>query len=151
MLRKIALVAAAIVPAFVYLIWVAHYSVDVPTSDDWNMVPLASSAINHTVTLKQLWGQYGDTRLFVAKLIFATSGSHDHFNVKHLVLLGAGVYIAAFVLLLFAFRAYLRRPLTFIPVLALGVVWFSVADVENALWGFQLAWYLVVFFFVAMT
>jgi len=31
------------------------------------------------------------------------------------------------------------------------VVWFSVADVENALWGFQLAWYLVVFFFVAMT
>ena len=29
-------------------------------------------------------------------------------------------------------------------------MWFSVADVQNALWSFQLAWYLVLFFFVAM-
>jgi hypothetical protein len=53
-------------------------------------------------------------------------------------------------MLLVLFRAYLRRPLTALPVLTVGVVWFSLADVQNALWSFQLAWYLVLFFFVAM-
>jgi hypothetical protein len=60
------------------------------------------------------------------------------------------IFIATFAMLLVLFRAYLRRALTVLPVLALGVVWFSVADVQNALWSFQLAWYLVLFFFVAM-
>ena len=31
-----------------------------------------------------------------------------------------------------------------------GIVWFSLADVQNSLWNFQLAWYLATFFFVAM-
>jgi hypothetical protein len=33
--------------------------------------------------------------------------------------------------------------------LLLGMVWFSLADWENALWGFQLAWYMIVFCFMA--
>jgi len=31
-----------------------------------------------------------------------------------------------------------------------GLIWFSLADYFNALWAFQFAWYLILFFFVLM-
>ena len=36
------------------------------------------------------------------------------------------------------------------PSPVIGVVWFSLADYQNALWAFQVSWYLTVFFFVMM-
>jgi hypothetical protein len=41
----------------------------------------------------------------------------------------------------------LLRP---IPVLVIGAIWFSLADVQNALWAFQVSWYLTVFFMMVM-
>ena len=142
---------AAALPAVLYFLYVARYAIDVPFEDDWNVIPLASNAFHHVVPFQDLWAQYGDTRLFVPNLLFAASGRFDHLDERTIMLFSAAIYVATFVMLLFAFRSYLRAPLTFFPVLALGVVWFSLADVQNALWSFQLGWYLVVFFFVAMT
>jgi hypothetical protein len=148
--RRLSPIVAAAIPVLLYVAYVFHYAVDVPSADDWNMIQVASEAIHHTLHLTQVWAQYGNTRLFTPKILFAASGRLDHLNEKHLILFGAAVYVAAFVLLLLLLRPYLQRPLTFLPVFLLGVVWFSVADVENSLWSFQAAWYLVVFFFVAM-
>ena len=58
--------------------------------------------------------------------------------------------IASYALLLALLRQYLGKRLTPIPVLAIGVTWFSLADVENSLGSFQVGWFLTVFFFVAM-
>jgi hypothetical protein len=150
MVRTASLLASAAIPALLYLLYVSHYAVDAPNADDWNVIQLASNVVHHAEPLSDLWSQHGDTRIFVANLFFAAFGRFDHLNEKHIMFFSAGTYIATFVMLLFLFRSYLRRRLTFIPVLAFGVVWFSVADVQNSLWSFQMAWYLVVFFFVAM-
>ena len=143
-------IAAAAVPALLYLAYVAHYALDVPLSDDWGLIGLASHARHHHVAMAELWSQYADTRLFVGRVVFAVFGLLDHLNLKHIILFSAITYIASFAILLLLFRSYLQRRLTFLSVLSLAVVWFSVADFQNALWSFQLAWYLVVFFFVAM-
>lgn len=52
--------------------------------------------------------------------------------------------------LLVLVRQYTPKGLTPLPVLVIGVIWFSLADYENELWAFQLSWYLTVFFFVMM-
>ena len=148
--RMWAPIAAAAIPALLYLAFVSHYALDVPLSDDWNLIALAAHARHHHVAMVELWSQYADTRLFVGRIVFAGFGLLDHLNLRHIILFSAITYIASFAILLVLFRAYLRRRLTFLPVLSLAVVWFSVADFQNALWSFQLAWYLVVFFFVAM-
>ncbi len=134
-----------------YLLYVVHYAVDIPIFDDWSLTVLTSHALHHHLTLGELWSQHGDTRLFVVRPVWAVFGWLDHLNYKHITLFSAATYIASFAMLLSLFRVYLGRRLTFLPVLLLGVVWFTVADVENSLWSFQLGWYLVVFFFVAMT
>ena len=104
----------------------------------------------HNVTFSQLWVQYVDTRLLVAFALLVGFGVVDHLNEQSIMLFSAGLFIAAFVLLLPLFRSYLGRRLTFLPVLTLGIVWFSVADFQNSLWSFQVAWYFVVLCFVAI-
>ena len=147
--RKLRVVAGAGIPAGLYLVYVFHYAVNVPYSDDWNMLPLVEAALHGRLGLHDLWMQYGDTRLFVAKLVFVLFAYIDHFNIRLLLLFSAALLIAAYVLLLFLLRSYLQRELTFFPVFLVGVVWFSLADLQNALWSFQVAWYLATFFFIA--
>ncbi len=149
--RRISVVAGAAIPALLYLVYVFHYAVNVPIADDWNVIGLASAAIHHQLTMNELWAQYGDTRLFMSFLFLVTFGVLDHLNEKTIILCSAVVFIVTFVMVLSIFKAYLGRRLNFLPVISLGIMWFSLADVQNALWSFQLAWYFVIFAFVAIT
>jgi hypothetical protein len=148
--RTLGVLAAASVPSALYVLYVFHYSVNVPYADDWLMVPLALSAVHGHVAVSDLWRQFDDTRLFVPSVLFVVFALVDHFNEKSVILFSAVLFVASYVLLLPLLRAYLAKRLTFVPVLAVAITWFSLADVENALWSFQLAWYLATFCFVAM-
>ena len=150
MYHRILVVVAAAIPAMLYLLYVIHYSVDVPNADDWDMIGLVAGALHGHLTMSELWAQYVAGRPFVTRLVVLFFGTFDHLNEKSITLFSAGTFIASFFLLLFPFRAYLGRRLTFLPVVSLGVVWFSLADPENALWAIQLVAYLAVFFFAAM-
>ena len=68
---------AASLPAVLYLVYVARYAIDVPFEDDWNVIPLASNALHHSLAFHDRWAQYGSTRLFVPNLVFAASGRFD--------------------------------------------------------------------------
>jgi len=148
--RTIGVVVGAIIPAGLYLLFVFHYSVDVPYADDWTIIPLIHSALHGYVSMSGLWSQYGDTRLLVPKLVFVTFGLYDSLNEKSIILFSTVLFVASYLLILLLLRSYLTKPLTFLRVLAVGIVWFSLVDVENALWSFQLAWYLATFFSVGM-
>ena len=88
--------------------------------------------------------------MLVSNVIFVVIGVATRENVQSVIFLNAVIFIATFALFLLVFRSYLGRPLTAWAALALGVVWFSLIDWQNAIWAFQLAWYLVLFLFVVM-
>jgi hypothetical protein len=132
------------------LLWVYHYSVNVPYADDWDMIPLVVAAIHGHLTMGALWSQYVAGRPFVTRLIVVAFGALDHLNEKAIILFSAFTFIASFVLMLLSFRSYLGKRLTVLPVLSIGLVWFSFADLWNALFALQLVVFLVVFFFTAM-
>ena len=147
--HSIGVTIGAAIPALLYLLYVSRYSVNVPNGDDWYIIPVVNSALHGHLTMSELWTQYGDRRLFIGRLIFVAFGFIDHLDEKSIILFSAVLFIASYALLLLLLRAYLGRPLT--PAcFILGVVWFSLADVQNALWSFQLSWYLTVFCFVLM-
>ena len=143
------IVAALVVPVF-FLAYVARYTVNVPVVDEWLRVPLLDDSLHGHLTLGGLWAQYNETRIFLGNLIFVAFGFIDHFDVRALAFFNAAVFIVTYWLFLLVFRTYLGRRPGPLSVLVIGVVWFSLADYENPLYGFQVPWYLVVFFFVAM-
>jgi hypothetical protein len=142
---------AAGTPALLYVLYVLHYSLNVPWSlDDWSVIGIVNAAVHGHLGMRVLWSQYGDRRLVVSRLLFAAFGVVDHLNEQSVILFSAGVYVVSFAFFLLIFRSYLGRKLTFLPVLVVSVVWFSVADYLNALWSFQLSWWLVLFFLIAV-
>jgi hypothetical protein len=139
----ISVIASICVVTALYLLFVIHYSVNALNLDDWTVIPLIHAELHGHLSLSALWAQHNENRMLVPNLIVIVLGVATHDDTRVTVLLSATIFVATFLLFLKLFRSYLDRPLSPLPVLVLGAVWFSVADLENALWAFQLAWYLI--------
>jgi hypothetical protein len=147
--RRLALFASVAVPALLYLAFVWHYSVNVPYSlDDWSMLTFAGQALHGHVTLSSFWAQYGDRRPLLGRLLFVAFAEVGGFNIRIVILFSALLLVASFGLLLALMCATTRIPFTPLRLGFLAVLWFSLADFQNALWGFQVLWYLVLFLFL---
>jgi hypothetical protein len=141
---------AIVVLAGLYAAFVAHYSLNVPFEDDWTLVPLIHAALHGHLSVGALWALHDENRMFVPNLIFVFSGVVTHDDLRVLIALSVVFFIASFLIYLALFRTYTRRPLTPLAVLVLGLIWFSVEDWNNALWAFQLAWYLILLCLMVM-
>lgn len=148
--RTLSAVMTASALAALYLLFVLHYSVNFIYSDEWTLVPIIHAALHSHLTLGALWAQHNENRMLVPNLVIVGSALIHNYDSKSIILLGACFFIVSYGLLLVTFRTYLGRPLTPLHALSLGIVWFSWEDTENALWGFQLAWYMIVFFLMAL-
>jgi hypothetical protein len=141
---------AACVTPILYLLFVSHYSTDALQNDEWSMVPFLHEALHGHFSMGQLWSQHNAARVPLIGLYLLLFALADHLDVRAAIFCSGLVYTAAYVILLGLCRKYRERRLTPIPVLIIGVVWFSLADTQNALWAFQVGWFLVMLAFVAM-
>ncbi len=143
-------VGAASAAPILYLIFLEHFSINSLYDDDWSVAPLIRNALGGHFSLSQLWAQHFESRLVLGNAVGVLFGYLDRYDTRSVIFFSAAVFIASYGIVLTLFRRYLRTRLTPIPVLAVGVIWFSLADVQNPLWAFQVSWYLTVLFFVAM-
>ena len=150
--RFISPVGAAIAAIFAlaYLLVVLHFAVNVPNSDEWvYSVSLADAALHGHATLGLLWQPWSDGHWFLPNLAILAVGLYDHLNIRALITLSALLMIASFVLLLALAKPMLGRPIQAVEALLLGVVFFSLGDIDKALWGLGLPVYMVLFFTLA--
>lgn len=148
--RLASLVIASSVLVVLYLGFVIHFATNEPVGDDWNVVPLIHSALHGHLTLSGLWAQHLESRIFFPNLLFVLSGFIDHYDLRTIILLSAVIWIVSYFVLLRLYQAYDGRPLTAVPCVVLGLIWFSFADVKNTLWAFQVAWFMVTFCFIIL-
>ena len=133
-----------------YLLFVWHYAENVPFEDDWNIVPLISAALHGHLTFNALWALHGENRVFLPNLVFVFIGETTHDDLRILIMLSALLFVASFGIFLAVLRDYQGRHLTPLFVLIVGTIWFNIEGWHNALWAFQLAWYLVLFLLIVM-
>jgi hypothetical protein len=143
-------IAAASVAPILYLLFVARYATNAFTSDDWTFIPIVHAALHGHLSLGQLWQQHTESRYFISNMINVLFGFVDGLDLRSLIFLSAAIFIASFAGLLLLVRQYLDKRLTPVPVLVVGAVWFSLADVQDSLWASHLWGFLVVFFFIMM-
>ncbi len=147
-------IAAGLLAPILYLLYVNHYAVNALQGDDWNMVPGGvHQALHGHISLSQLWGQYGESRILLVRAVIILFAFLDRFNTRSTIFFNATVYITSYLILLALCRAYLApfgKRLTPIPVLILGLVWFSLADVQSILWDFPMINYLLLLGFLVM-
>ncbi len=130
------------IPAVAYL-WMIHSgSVNVVFADQWDDVALIGHAYSGTLHFSTLWSQHYENRIFFPNLIVLVLGYTTHFNVVTEEYLSALMLFGGTALVIFAHkrRSPERRWIWYCPVAFLLL---SLAQAVNALWGFQMAWYLV--------
>jgi hypothetical protein len=142
--------AAACIAPILYLVFIYLYATNSFYGDDWSVTPMIHSALSQHLLPSQLWAQYNESRLLVGNVIDVLFGFIDRFDLRSVILFSAALFIASYAVLLALFRQYVGKRLTPIPVLLIGMTWFSLADVQNSLWAFQVSWYLTVLFLVVM-
>jgi hypothetical protein len=129
-------------PTLLYL-WVLHAdSVNVIVGDQFDDITVINDSYRHLFDWGSLWAQHNENRIFFPNLIVILLSRTTHFNVRIEEYLSAAMLLAAIVLLIWSHKR--RSPavpwLYYCPVAVLGL---SLVQYENMLWGFQMAWYLV--------
>ena len=130
------------IPVVSYL-WMIHaYGVNVIFADQWADVALIGHSYSGTLHVSTLWSQHYENRIFFPNLIVLALAYTTHFNVVTEEYLSALMLFGATALVICAHkrRSPQRRWIWYCPVAFLLL---SLAQAANALWGFQMAWYLV--------
>jgi hypothetical protein len=141
-LITIATVLGFAIPAVSYL-WMIHADgVNVIYADQWDDVALIGHAFSGTLHASTLWSQHYENRIFFPNLIVLALAYTTHFNVVTEEYLSALMLFGGAALVIFAHkrRSPERRWIWYCSV---AFLMFSLAQAVNALWGFQMAWYLV--------
>jgi len=130
------------VPLVLYTWLIAHYSVNVIVSDQWSNVTLIDQTWHHPFDWSALWTPHNEDRVFFPNVIAVLLAHTVHFNIQVEEYLSEVLLVAATGLVIWAHKR--RSPSTpwlyYCPVAILA---FSLVQYGDTLWGFQLAWYLV--------
>lgn len=126
---------ALAVPIVAYLAFIARYAMNVIYYDSWTDVALIANR-------SSLWAQHNENRILFPNIITLLLGFTTHYNVVCEEFLSAAMLVAATGLFICAHKR--RSPSTpWIYYLPVSLVMFSLVQAGDTLWGFQLAWYLV--------
>jgi hypothetical protein len=135
-------VAGFALPALAYFAFVNRYAVNVVVFDQWSDVALVEKAFSGHLSLSDLWAQHNENRILFPNLIVLVLAYATHLNIRTEEYISAVLLAGTVFLVIWAHRR--RSPATpliwYSPV---AILMFSWAQFENTLWGFQIAWYVV--------
>jgi hypothetical protein len=125
------------VPIALYFWFIDHYGVNAIWYDQWDDIRVAMNP-----SLGNLWALHNEERIFFPNLIMVALSRLDHLNIVHEEYLGALLLVGASALFILAHKRRAPRTLwlLYCPV---TVVMLYFAQVNNTLWGFQIAWFVI--------
>ncbi len=134
----------SLTPIFFYFGYLAAYGVNVPLWDDWEIVSLMGHFYAGNLKFAHLWAQHNENRMLIPNLIFIALYRLTAFNVKA-AMVASGIFLTlAFVCFTYIFLKRHSLNWKFVP---LAYLFFNLADTQNILWGFQMAWQWISFCF----
>jgi len=134
---------AFLLPACAYLWFIHQYGVNVPREDQWSDVSLIGRSYAGTLHFSNLWAAHNDHRIFFPNLLAVALGRTTHLNLFVEMYLSAALLFVAVGLLILTHRR--RSPSTpWIAYCPVAIVMLSFAQYQDTLWGFQIAWYVVI-------
>ena len=145
-LRTVSTAFAFVIPVAAYLWLISRYGVNSFFADQWSNLALIGHSYSGTLSMGVLWAQHGDHRMFFPNLIVLLLAYTTHFNMVFEEFLSAAMLMVATALLILTHRR--RRPsvpwIYYLPIAVVMLSWVQAAWIgNNTLWGFQMAWYLV--------
>jgi hypothetical protein len=137
-----------LIPVATYFWFIHQFGVNAIWYDQWDNVALLThssfyfhSYAGHT-SLSMLWIQHNENRMLFPNLVVLALGSLTHLNILTEEYLSAVLLVIAVSLIVLANRRDLA-PVHWIVYLPVAFLMLSVGQFGDTLFGFQVAWYIV--------
>ncbi|MFH1618049.1 MAG: hypothetical protein ABIB65_05715 [Candidatus Margulisiibacteriota bacterium] len=145
------IVLSLLPPAFL-IFWAARLYFDIPFYDQWDFVPLLEKLYQGKLGWWHLWQQHNEHRLFLPKIVMLAlarlSGWNISWELAFNIMLGGAIY-SCLLYMFFRTQKRLGLPAVAWPVPALSLMAFSMNQMENWMWGWQMQILMCVLFAVA--
>jgi hypothetical protein len=129
-------------PIVGYFCFILRYGVNIPYQDGWSDITVIHQCYSHSFSCGTLWTQHNENRILFPNLVVIALAHTTHFNIRVEEFLSGMMLVGAMFLFIYAHKR--RSPavpwLYYCPVAVLAC---SVVQYGATLWGFQMAWYLV--------
>jgi hypothetical protein len=129
-------------PVIGYFWFLEHYSVNTIIGDQWDDVNIIKQSYVHFFDWGPMWAQHYENRIFFPNIIVVLLAHTVHFNIRVEENFGAVMLVVATGFIIWTHKR--RSPSTpwlyYCPAAILAL---SVVQYGNTIWGFQLAWYMV--------
>lgn len=127
-------------PAIVIGVMIAVFAVNTPFWDEWDMVPVLSHLHAGRFVWADFWKQHNEHRIVFPTLLLAGLAQLDSWNIVVECL--CSLVIAGMSFCLLAGTAIRTRIASTGLLLAASLIWFSPAQWENWLWGWDIEWFM---------
>ncbi|MFM6455014.1 MAG: hypothetical protein ACKPH7_24790 [Planktothrix sp.] len=144
----------AVILGLLYLIpivgvtgFIIRFGVNVPFYDQWVLPALFEKTATGTLAFKDLFELHNNHRILFPRLIFIGLGFISNWNIKLELFFSLGLAILTFILLykISAKTSKNKNYFFHFTNLLTALIFFSLAQSENWLWGFQIALFLINF------
>lgn len=143
------LFAATVLPILFMAAIILRYGVNVPTFDQWELIPYLEKMNAHSLTFGDIIAQHNEHRIAFPRLIMLGLASLTGWNMIAEMLTSLGLQILSFVLIWKAINRTLSGTLAAAVALFASFCLFNPMQWENWLWGWQIQWYLTILGMVA--
>lgn len=144
-LKKFSSIAVFSSPLIAIICLIHYYAINLPFSDDYALIPILKSINHGHIPWGLLWAQHNEHRIFFPNVILTIMAKITHWNVTDILYLSAIIAGVGFLGMVMIIRKHiLTSKFTFLAILLSAIVFFSPAQSQNWLWGWQLEWFLSV-------
>jgi hypothetical protein len=135
------------IPVATYFWLIQHYGVNDVYLDQWGDVGILRHSYSGSLTLSSLWAQHLEQRIFFPNLIVVSLGYATHLNIVIEEYVSATLLCLSALLLVLSHKRHSAKGwLWYCPV---PILMLSAVQSYSTLFGFQLAWYLVILMLAA--
>ncbi|MGF1569873.1 MAG: hypothetical protein ACFCVD_17685 [Nodosilinea sp.] len=126
-------------------VWfVVNFGVNVPHWDQWALVSFFAKIQAGQATFVDFFAQHNEHRMFFPRIIFAILAFVSGWNNKVEMFFSLGLVIMTFgVIYRMALKTRSNVVLFHLVTILSAAFLFSLSQLENWLWGFQIAWFLI--------
>ena len=138
----------ALLPLAYLIFHVVKYHVDVPSGDQWDMIPLFEKSFQGTITFHDLWEQKAEHRPLFQRIIVIALARFSNWNISYEIGFNVCVAIASMVglaalIVRSARRLGVKGAIWAIPLVS--IIFFGLNQWEDWLWGYGMYAFLNVF------
>jgi len=135
----------ALLPVLLLGIMLVLKSVNVPNSDEWELVPIFQHIHTGHIYWMDFWRQHNEHRIIIPNIVLVTTAYFTHWNLIVENFINIVIAIASFSVILKVLKITgieFKQKSSLVLIFLVSLIWFSLVQSDNWLWGWEIEWFL---------